>query len=272
MGKPHILAHTRREPIELNRIIHAVIDGRMFRTAFQPVVHFQSGTVVGFEALTRGPSGSALESPVELLAAAERVGRLVELDWLCRVQALQLAADADLPADLTWFVNVEPAGLVADCPPSLLAASTRTQAVLRVVFEVVERRDGTAMTALLHATDEARRAGCGIAMDDVGTDPRALAMLELLRPDVVKLDRSLIQSRLRPAGRSITAAIRAYTARTGAIVVAEGIETAAHARRAERLGAGYAQGFRYGRPGRLPASVPSPAQLALPRHHPALLA
>jgi EAL domain-containing protein (putative c-di-GMP-specific phosphodiesterase class I) len=268
----NVLAPPVRGTTAQDRIIDAIIDARRIRTVFQPIVHLESATVIGFEALTRGPAGTELEAPVALLAAAERVGRRVELDWLCRVQALQLAADAALPAELTWFVNVEHAGLAATCPPPLMATFTETLARLHVVFEVVERRDGTSMSALMRGSERARRDGCGIAMDDVGADSHALAMLESLRPDVVKLDLSLIQSPLRATGRSIAAAVRAYAARTGAVILAEGIETIADAHRAKRLGATHAQGFGYGRPGRLPVTVPAPGHLALRRPHRALLA
>jgi EAL domain-containing protein (putative c-di-GMP-specific phosphodiesterase class I) len=268
----NVLASPVRRLTEQDQIIDAIVDARIIRTVFQPIVHLESATVIGFEALSRGPAGTGLEAPVALLAAAERVGRRVELDWLCRVQALQMAADAGLPAELTWFVNVEQAGLAAACPPALMATFSTTLQRLRVVFEVVERRDGTSMSALMRGSEQARRDGCGIAMDDIGVDSRALAMLELLHPDVVKLDLSLIQSPLHATGRSIAAAVRAYTARTGAVIVAEGIETIAHAHRAKRLGATHVQGFGYGRPGRLPASVPAPGHLALRRRHPALLA
>ena len=57
--------------------IDAVIDGQLVRTLFQPVVHLATGTVAGFEALTRGPAG-VLESPMALLVAAQTVGRLGE--------------------------------------------------------------------------------------------------------------------------------------------------------------------------------------------------
>jgi EAL domain-containing protein (putative c-di-GMP-specific phosphodiesterase class I) len=241
--------------------IDAVIDDRAVRTVFQPVVHLASGTVAGFEALSRGPAGSAFESPMYLLEAAKKAGRLGELDWLCRVHAMQAAADAELDPSLSWLINVEPAGLAIRCPPHLEPGLARARSELRVILEVVERDLGGYATELLHATDQARRDSWGVALDDVGAEEGSLALLPFLRPDVVKLDMSLVRGVPRKEAADITAAVRAYAERTGAVILAEGIETEEHEHLARVFGATYGQGYRYGRPGPLPASVPAPTRV-----------
>ncbi|MCW2539978.1 MAG: Phytochrome-like protein cph2 [Frankiales bacterium] len=238
--------------------IDAVIDDRAVRTLFQPVVHLASGTVAGFEALSRGPAGTALESPMALLEAAKKAGRLGELDWLCRVHAMQAAVDAGLHPSLSWLINVEPAGLAIECPPHLLAGLSRARIELRAILEVVERDVEGYATELLHATDQARRDSWGVALDDVGAEESSLALLPFLRPDVVKLDMALVRSAPKREAAAITAAVRAYAERTGAVILAEGIETEEHERFARVFGATYGQGYRYGRPGPLPESVPAP--------------
>lgn len=238
--------------------VDAVIDDRAVRTVFQPVVHLGSGTVAGFEALSRGPVGSALESPMALLEAARNAGRLGELDWLCRVHAMEAAADAGLDSSLSWLINVEPAGLAIPCPPHLQPGLARARSELRVILEVVERDVEGYATELLHATDQARRDSWGVALDDVGAQEGSLALLPFLRPDVVKLDMSLVRGVPRKEAADITAAVRAYAERTGAVILAEGIETEQQERLARVFGATYGQGYRYGRPGPLPATVPAP--------------
>jgi EAL domain-containing protein (putative c-di-GMP-specific phosphodiesterase class I)/DICT domain-containing protein len=238
--------------------IDAVIDDRAVRTLFQPVVHLASGTVAGFEALSRGPAGTWLESPMALLDAAKKAGRLGELDWLCRVHAMQAAVDAGLHPSLSWLINVEPAGLAIECPQHLLASLSRARIELRAILEVVERDVEGYATELLHATDQARRDSWGVALDDVGAEESSLALLPFLRPDVVKLDMALVRSAPKRESAAITAAVRAYAERTGAVILAEGIETEEHERFARVFGATYGQGYRYGRPGPLPESVPVP--------------
>ncbi len=249
--------------------IDAIIDDCAVRTLFQPIVHLASASVVGFEGLARGPAGTDLESPMQLLEAARSAGRLGELDWLCRTNAMQIAAQSGLPADLSWFINVEPAGLEIECPQHLRPALDEARADLRVVLEVVERDVEDHVTRLLHATDEARRDAWGVALDDVGAESGSLALLPFLQPDVVKLDMSLLQQAPTATAADITAAVRSYAERTGAVILAEGIETQEQEDLAKVFGATYGQGYRYGRPGPLPSSLPTPTQPIPLRQRPA---
>ncbi len=247
--------------------IDQIIDCQLVRTLFQPVVHLDSGSVAGFEALTRGPVDTSLESPMALLAAANRVGRLGELDWLCRARAMEAAAAAALPDALSWLINVEPAGLTMDCPAYLVPAIEDARDGLRVIMEVVERDLRGNVLQLIQASDQARRDSWGVALDDVGADEGSLALLPFLRPDVVKLDMSLVRGMPTEQAAEITAGIRSYAERTGAVILAEGIETQANERLARVFGATYGQGYYYGRPATLPAMVPNPSHPIPLRQH-----
>lgn len=66
-----------------------IIKTRNIRTVFQPIVSFNTGEAMGYEALSRGPKGSPLESPVELFSAAEKYHMLFALERICREKALQ---------------------------------------------------------------------------------------------------------------------------------------------------------------------------------------
>jgi EAL domain-containing protein (putative c-di-GMP-specific phosphodiesterase class I) len=242
----------RRQPID------DIIDDCDVRTLYQPIVHLESGAVVAFEALSRGPDGSQLESPIAMLNAAREVDRLGELDWLCRVTAMRNAAAAGFPASVSWFINVEPAGLRTDCPDHLRATLDRARTELRVILEVPERELEVHVADLLSATDEARNDSWGVALDDIGAQEDSLALLPLLQPDVVKLDMSLLREVPVDASVEVVGAVHAYAERTGAVIVAEGIETDEQQRLACALGASYGQGYLYGRPGSLPVSLPEP--------------
>jgi EAL domain-containing protein (putative c-di-GMP-specific phosphodiesterase class I)/DICT domain-containing protein len=237
--------------------IDKIIEERAIRTLFQPIVHLETKAIVGFEALTRGPEGSELESPIALLEAAAAAGRLGELDWLCRVTALQAAAASGLPTSLAWFVNVEPASLQTPCPDYLLPEFTRASANLRVIFEFVERDIEENVTALLNAADDVRNSAWGVALDDVGAVDGSLAMMPLVQPDVVKLDRCLVENAGDAAATAVIAAVLAHAERHNAGILAEGIETADEEAVARAFGAEYGQGYLYGRPGPLPENVPT---------------
>ena len=101
---------------------------------------------------------------------------------------------------------------------------------------------------ILAAARRLRGAGCAIALDDVGADPASLAFMPLLRPEVVKLDLELLRTVEDIDTITVALAVRAYAERTGAEVVAEGIETEEDRLRALVLGATLGQGWLWGRP------------------------
>ena len=238
--------------------VEDVIDARAVVAVYQPLVDLLTGEVVGYEALARGPQGSPWERPDVLFAAARACGRLAELDWVCRAAAYRGALDAGLPLGMSLCVNTEPEALGAPCPPDLVDLVAVAERTLRVISEMTERALTRAPAALLAAVERARRVGWGIALDDVGVEPASLALMPFVHPDVVKLDMSLVQ---QPASESVSAtasAILAQAERTGARILAEGIETDVQRRRALALGATIGQGWLFGRPGPLPPRLTAP--------------
>lgn len=242
--------------------IEDLLDRRAVRTVFQPLVHLDTREVVGFECLSRGPAGTELESPLAMLDAARTVGRLQEFDALCRHNALRVAGAATLDPSIAWFVNVEPetAGLPTDDPLD----DSETGSGLRVVMEFTERAVANDPQQLLSAVLAARMRSWGVALDDVGAEPGSLALLPLVDPDIVKLDMSLLSGKDAPRMAAVANAVRAHAERTGAVILAEGIENERHVVLARTLGATYGQGWLFGRPGPLPTAVPSPVH-AIPR-------
>jgi EAL domain-containing protein (putative c-di-GMP-specific phosphodiesterase class I) len=234
------------------------------RCVYQPVIELATGRVAGYEALLRGPAGSDLESPAALFAAAEAEGRVAELDWLARAAAAEGALAARLRPPACLFVNVEPQVLGTRCPPELEPVLERAQRELPVVVEITERELATRPAEMLLAVERIRDLRWAVALDDVGVDWRSLALLPIVRPDVVKLDRGIVQDPDDPAAEAVALGVTAYAADSGAIVLAEGIETEEHRLRALELGATHGQGWLFGRPEPLPADFPRLAPLPLP--------
>lgn len=234
------------------------------RSVLQPIVELDSGSVVAYEALARGPAGSSLERPDVLFAAARAVGRLADLDQLCRRAAVQAALTHGVVAPLTLFVNVEPEVLDAAPLEDLLAIGHQAAEGLQVVMEITERALAARPAELLRTVERVRALGWRVALDDVGTEDLSLAFMPLLRPEVVKLDLRLVQQRPGPAIAEIMNAVSAYAERSGAAVLAEGIEDEHHLATARALGARLGQGWLFGRPIAGLAPDVSHGQLALP--------
>ena len=234
--------------------LDAVIE-RGIRAIYQPIVDLDSGGVVAYEALARGPAGSALESPGELFGAAGRQGRLAELDRACCAAALRGAVEAGLRSPAALFVNVEPEVIDADLDRASRRSLLDLRGQLNLFFEVTERALTARPAQLLETVERMRSAGFGIALDDVGADQRSLALLPLLRPDVVKLDMSLIHDHPSRRSGEVMSGVCAYAEQTGASVLAEGVETERHLLAARSLDANLAQGWYFGRPGPLAPSA-----------------
>jgi EAL domain-containing protein (putative c-di-GMP-specific phosphodiesterase class I) len=223
------------------------------RAVYQPIVGLDSGDVVAYEALARGPEGSSLESPLALFAAAREEGVTAELDLVCRTAAIRGALDGGLGRGGMLFVNAEPEALTA--APDFVGGDLASGTDLQVFVEITERALTLRPAELLEAVERLRAAGFGIALDDVGADRRSLALLPLLRPDLVKLDISLIHNHPSRISGEVMNGVCAYAESTGAAILAEGIEDERHILAATSLGATLAQGWYFGRPGPLPTDV-----------------
>jgi diguanylate cyclase (GGDEF)-like protein/PAS domain S-box-containing protein len=239
---------------ELTRIIAT----EAVTAVFQPIVEIESAAVVGYEALARGPEGSTLQRPDRLFAAAQAADRVDELDWLCRATAVRAALDAGLGRSATLFLNCEPSAIGTPCPEVHSEIWDRAVRELDLVLEITERALTDRPAELSREVAEHRSAGRGIALDDIGADVRSLALLPLIEPDVIKLDLRLVQDRPSTDQAAIVSAVAAERERTGASILAEGIENDSHLAVARTLGATLGQGWLWGRPGPLPSQPGRP--------------
>jgi EAL domain-containing protein (putative c-di-GMP-specific phosphodiesterase class I) len=237
---------------EFDRVLR---DG-LLRTVFQPIVRVESAAVVGYEALVRGPAGSALESPDALIEEAYRQNRVAEFDWLARASASRAALAARLAPDDLLFLNIEPVALASNCPPDLLRDIEMAFGRYRIVLEITERSLDHDPRTLFEGIDRQRPTVTGLALDDVGADVRAMSMLPVIRPDVIKLDLKVTQDIPSREAMRVLHFVYEEVERTGATILAEGVETKRHEEVARALGAPLAQGWLYGEP----TDDPKPAE------------
>jgi EAL domain-containing protein (putative c-di-GMP-specific phosphodiesterase class I) len=234
-----------------------LVTRRFLRPVYQPVIDLAGGQPVAVEALARWPELGI--GPEQAFAWASDLGRLDELDLACRTAAVEDAMSYGLPAGFSLFVNIEPSVLGPATIGHLLdLASTGPN----IVAEITERSILDRPAELLANVRDLRAAGCAIALDDVGAVPDSLSLLPFLAPDIVKLDMSLVQQRPDGERAATVTAVAAYAERTGAIVLAEGIETQRDLGQALALGATLGQGWYLGRPG--PLAHFEPVGRALP--------
>ncbi len=239
-----------------DEVAELIARGRL-TAAYQPIFDLATGTVLGWEGLIRPMSPSPFLDPAALFAAAEAGGQLIALDFAC-VETI-VAGAGRLPEGAFLSINLS--------PPTLEAAEFSTAALLailrrhglapgRLVIELTERQPIGDVERVLVKLDTFRRAGIRLAADHLGAGNAGLRLLTDVRFDIVKVDLGLVH-KTAPGGRAsaVVESIVAFAARTGALVVGEGVEDADQIDRLVALGVPAAQGYLLGRPGPLPEST-----------------
>ncbi|NKQ11546.1 phosphodiesterase [Pseudomonas sp. SST3] len=223
---------------------------------FQPIVSLSERRILGYEALTRGPSNTALHSPINLLAAARHAGRLNELEMICRENACRRYSQLQLQGKL--FLNASPETLLdATHKPGRTLELLQKYRISadRVVIELTEQTPTDDFELLDAALHHYRNMGFSIALDDLGAGYSSLRMWSELRPDYVKIDRYFVDGIHRDAvKREFVESIMKIARASRAQVVAEGIELIEEFRVLSDMGVDLVQGYLLGRPEELPAT------------------
>lgn len=212
---------------------------------FQPIVHANTRTRFGYEALLRS-ADKVLPHPGAILDAAERLERVATLGRAVRAQAAKVIASAPVERGLV-FVNLHLHDLFDKQLLSPFAPLSKIAS--RVVLEITERTSLEGQIDLRYRVAELRELGFQIAIDDFGGGHARMGTLTPLDTDFVKLDMSLVrdvdkhQLKQRLI-RSVTQLCREQ----GTQVIGEGVETAAEARVLVDLGCDLLQGYLIAKP------------------------
>ena len=223
------------------RAIQQLLDDKDLEIACQPIVDLETGKARGLEALSRFPAEHG--RPDEVFARAHRVGLGFALERLAVERALQvvplLAPGQYVSVNATPEVAI---GLAALCHELDLPME-------RIVLEITEHDAVHNYANLRDSLASCRARGLRLAIDDAGAGYASLHHIVELRPDIIKIDRSLIHGlHDDPARRSVVRAFTALAEDLGAHVVAEGVEDPLDLSSAYALGVQAAQGYLLGRP------------------------
>jgi EAL domain-containing protein (putative c-di-GMP-specific phosphodiesterase class I) len=220
------------------RDIASVIDG--LEIHLQPIVELATGGVWAYEALARFRGEPA--RPVDrAIAAAHLAGFGPALEAACVRAAL--ARRADLPPGAVLALNVSP-----DVLGSPVVVDSWDSDLTGVIVELTEDRASNP-DALEEQFAALRARGAAIAVDDVGTGYAGLLRLATMRPDLVKLDRTIVSGvRDSTAQSAVLEALVAFSHRLGAEVVAEGVETLDDLGALAEFDVDHGQGWAIGHP------------------------
>ncbi|MBC8067691.1 MAG: EAL domain-containing protein [Deltaproteobacteria bacterium] len=214
------------------------------KLALQPIVR-GDGAVVAYEALLRS-ADPVLSGPLSVLRAAEEHGLI---DRLAEAVAQRATAILDrLPLEHRLFVNLHPEELRdSDALDERLRLMQRHAS--RVVLEITERSSLADAVGWERSIETISRRGFTIAVDDLGSGYSSLSVLAELQPRYIKIDMSIVRDIDKvPRKQRLFDLLCRFADATDALVVAEGIETAAESETVQRCGAHLLQGYLYARP------------------------
>jgi EAL domain-containing protein (putative c-di-GMP-specific phosphodiesterase class I) len=237
-----------RERARLVERMQAVIRQCGFTIVYQPVTDLARNAVIGYEALARF-SAEPQRGPDQWFSEAHTI----ELGHWLEVLAIEKALEglARIGAGQYLALNVSPQTILTGA----LDKALQGVALERLVLEVTEHSCIADYGSLAEALSQLRKAGLRLAVDDAGSGYASFRHILKLRPDIIKLDQSLIRGIDHdPGSRALAAALITFARETGSGVIAEGVETEEELAALRTLGVTTAQGYLLGRPGELPGA------------------
>jgi EAL domain-containing protein (putative c-di-GMP-specific phosphodiesterase class I) len=218
-----------------------------FSMAFQPVVDVQDSRIDAYEALVRGPTAQGAGYVLDQVTPEN----LYAFDQACRVKAIEMATRLGIDRQLN--INFLPNAVYEPraCIQTTLGTAARTGFPLnRLTFEIVESEAVADTQHLLNIITEYHRHGFLIALDDFGTGYSGLARLIELQPDIVKIDRVLVQGCHTDRRRlAVIAGLVGMAGQLGVKLVVEGVERAEEVAALRAAGVRFMQGFYFAKPG-----------------------
>lgn len=226
----------QRRSAALRRRLEAIIAGDGRHPVVQPIRDIATRSVVAVEALTR--FGDPEYQPPQWFDLASTLGLRRELEIAAAEAQLELLDLPDGPPVVA--VNLSPSTIASGALDALLASHDPA----RVIVEVTEYAPVEDYDQLHLALAPHRVRGLRVAIDDVGAGYANLAHVLAIRPDVVKIDMSLVQGLTDDKVRqALVTALVSFAAEVGATLVAEGVESEADLDTLARLHVPMAQGF-----------------------------
>lgn len=246
----------------LNISIHELIERECLITVLQPLISMNRKSLLGFEALSRAinPYTGKQIPPVQLFSMCKDIWTLTKLDRICRKKALETFAPiSKSDRTLLLSVNIDAAIINNDTIDYGLTGRMAAQCDIPtscLIMEIIESKAGSD-EVLSTFVKNSRKSGFLIALDDIGTGHSNLDRIPKLKPDIIKIDRSLITDIDKKFHNlEVTRSLINLAERTGSLPLAEGVETIDEALTLMSMGVDVFQGYYFGKP-MMPEMIPN---------------
>ncbi|UTW44336.1 GGDEF domain-containing protein [bacterium SCSIO 12696] len=241
--------NTLVDSADIEQQLTNILDNDLLSIWFQPIIDFPNRTILGYEALARGPKGSPLHLPIQLFAAAERCNLLRQLEQCCITSAIDRFSKLALPGKL--FINIAAPDLTeldaANNPISraLIDNSDR----LDIVLEISEKHPLNDYQRIREIADYCRQHQLQLAIDDLGSGYSGLRTWAEIRPDYVKVDMHFVHDiHSDSVKREFVNSICEISRGLNCQVIAEGIEQPQELEALRNLGIKLGQGYLLQKP------------------------
>jgi len=243
---------------EMNDIVARAIDEDLLHLAFQPIVSLVTGQIWAFEALVRysHPDLGPL-SPSSLVEKAKGLGRLDKLTRQVAVKAMAAAAEFRLiePRITCMTINVEAGQIVPNRVGDFVEDLAGNYPGISLCLELNERSMARVTSAVRAQAEHLRDIGLMIALDDYGSQDSSVDALVRMPMDILKIDRSLVDDLDDIRQREVLTALQGFGDNLEYSMIVEGVENERMAAHLNALGIRSAQGFHYGIPQSLEATL-----------------
>jgi|GEM_PF-740404 len=231
--------------IGISDLVKAMEDKRLF-PVFQKIIDFKTNKVYGYEVLMRLVSESG-----EIIPAYVFIDDIISSNIIYAFEeyvidlTIKKIKSLDIKPKPKLFINM-PLRIVNIFKKNkkhmkhLLEDMINSQ---NVIFEISERKEREPLESIGYLVNELKALGFGIALDDFGTENSSFQKLNIIRPDIVKLDRFFLRE-----GKDMISWVVEGLKSSGYKILIEGIETEEDARLMDKLQPDFVQGFYYGKP------------------------
>jgi EAL domain-containing protein (putative c-di-GMP-specific phosphodiesterase class I) len=233
--------------------IAEIISGEHITAYFQPLVSVQRKTIIGFEGLSRGvnPLDKSIISPIDLFTQANARGLNHDLDLVCRTKILQsFSAIKNRGAEIILSVNIDASAIEKKDWSGRLKEQVLTAGLTphNIVIEIVEAVIPD-VQKLQRFVESYRNEGYLIALDDVGAGYSNLNRIPQIKPDIIKVDRYLVQDIDKDFYKQeVLKSMVSMSEHLGTVMIAEGVETYEEAHTLLDIGVDVIQGYYFAKP------------------------
>lgn len=225
------------------QMLTSIIEKSLINTVFQPVVCLTNGHTVGYEALTRTLAQRV--PPDQLFRLAINHGMNDPLSEMAITSAFHMSDQ--LPLDVYISINAGPEELLSGLVENLFRQRKDPS---RYVVEITEHAIVSDYSEMMRRLTRLRRLGVRIAVDDAGAGYASFRHILYLKPDIIKLDMSLVRDIHHDRDKQdLVAALMEFSRRRRSLLIAEGLETREELAQLRELNIEYVQGYFISRPG-----------------------